>query len=432
VLIGLDRFGWPSMKTCALLAAFIASVVASAYLRLIFTLPVISLGLFALLWPLINRDKLSKPILLSLINTGAVLLCAGLSVTLFNALEAFRSTTPSTRRIYTADYGTPRTEGAWLSGSSEPLGYRYKEGLSPMRSRLIEQETGKVIYDVTYSFNDNGLRKTFDKGANTSNTALFLGGSFTFGEGLDDNESLPSQFSQLTGWKSINAGMHGYGSHQALQALRDNPTYSRITGGSGIDLVVYRVMNDHANRADGMSDWDKYGPCFNLTPRGVVEYQGTFSECKKRLSISSALRNTLNFLTKTKEPFSRILLKRLNNTLFREQAEKRQIAIITEMQRLSKSRSSQLVVVIENLISPHNNTRADKGAGCHMDSRMNLLASELVKRGIATVKISDITSDAECSSGRLSIPNDGHPSGYANKKVAYALAKSLIKTGSGF
>jgi len=53
---------------------------------------------------------------------------------------------------HVGDYGTPAAEGAWVSGPDQSLGYRYRTGLKPLRSRLVGQDSGRVIYDVLYSF----------------------------------------------------------------------------------------------------------------------------------------------------------------------------------------------------------------------------------------------------------------------------------------
>jgi len=417
------------MKILALIALFIASILGSIYLRLIFTLPLVSLGLTMLLWAFFNRNLKNKSIFLITVNAGAVVLCAGSALTLLNAMESLRPATHPIRRTYTADYGTPKTEGAWLSSPSEPLGYRYKQGLAPMRSRLIEENSGNVIYDVTYTFDSKGLRRTPDQYKTPPRKALFLGGSFTFGEGLEDSQTLPSKFAQSTGWYSINAGMHGYGSHQALQSLRDQGTYRRLTAGSHIDLIVYRVMNDHANRAAGMSEWDKYGPCFTVSNIGLIQYEGSFVKCKNRVNLKNYFQKLLSFLTKTKEPFSRSVVQRMNEAFFRDHAERRQVAIIVEMQKLAELRKSHFVVVNETVMAPTTKSSSSMNNECQIDPRMLLLTSHLTKRGIDVINTHEIYSKSDCSTDILAIPDDGHPSEYANSKVAAELLTTLRKTG---
>jgi len=153
---------------------------------------------------------------------------------------------------HVGDYGTPASEGAWVSGPEQSLGYRYRTGLKPLRSRLVGQDSGRVIYDVVYSFDPQGNRvSTPAPAAEQKPAALFLGGSFMFGEGLKDQDTLPSQFAQISGVSAINAGMHGYGSHQAYRLLDDDTLYRQRTNQQPVQLVVYRVIGNHAIRASG-------------------------------------------------------------------------------------------------------------------------------------------------------------------------------------
>lgn len=85
---------------------------------------------------------------------------------------------------------------------------------------------GNLIYDVTYLINQNGFRKTpqfYEKNENTI-YINFYGGSFTFGEGVAQNETLPAFFSKLSKKNVIvnNYGFHGWGVNSSLMLLKDN------------------------------------------------------------------------------------------------------------------------------------------------------------------------------------------------------------------
>ena len=44
-----------------------------------------------------------------------------------------------------ADYGTSASEGAWVSGPEESLGYRYRQGLQPLKAKLVGKTSGRMI-----------------------------------------------------------------------------------------------------------------------------------------------------------------------------------------------------------------------------------------------------------------------------------------------
>lgn len=401
---------------------FILALTVALGLRLVLTLPLVvaSLGLLVLI-PVAKHSNKSKYLL---INVGFTMLLSGIAFTIVNLVSTMNYKKPY-KRVYVADYGTPKAKGAWVSGASEPLGYRYKTGLKPIRSKLIDEDSKFVIYDVTYSFQGNGLRTT------TSPTvahllgkqALFLGGSFTFGEGLDDESTLPSLFSHETGWSSINAGMHGYGTHQAYETLRNPVLYAKTVNHKKVDLIVYRVMDDHVNRAAGKSDWDRYGPCFQVSRNNAIDYQGTFESCKIRPSLSSGARAFLSILMKTKEPLTRSLLENTEQIIFRNYDERRQLALITEMNQLALSKGAKFIVLNETISPPTEDMQNAKSRQCNLLHRMIDLGSKLRANGIDVIDFHQIVSHAICSSGSLAIPRDGHPSRFANSLAAKSLAR---------
>ena len=86
------------------------------------------------------------------------------------------------------------------------------------------KETDEVIYKVTYTIGPNNLRKTQRVNENENLLIRYFGGSFVFGEGLNDNETL-SFYTQLTAKniESQNLGFHGHGVHNALKLLEKTP-----------------------------------------------------------------------------------------------------------------------------------------------------------------------------------------------------------------
>ena len=89
------------------------------------------------------------------------------------------------------------------------------------RVRATRRENHEVVYDVVYNFDSHGLRMTPPDGESGGECILFFGGSFAFGQGVADHETLPSLVGQKTGgrFRAYNVGFHGYGPHQMLYAL---------------------------------------------------------------------------------------------------------------------------------------------------------------------------------------------------------------------
>lgn len=96
-------------------------------------------------------------------------------------------------------------------------------GFLPLHGNYTSKKlsrNGDILYDVTYSIGDDGFRITPQSNDSVQVHINFLGCSFTFGEGLNDNETLPFSLQASNEHISVkNYGMHGYGVHQALRIV---------------------------------------------------------------------------------------------------------------------------------------------------------------------------------------------------------------------
>ena len=99
-------------------------------------------------------------------------------------------------------------------------GWCANPGIYPNVTKKI-RKTNEFIYSVQYSIGQNNLRITPTLNLNTSILMRYFGGSYVFGEGVNDIETL-AYFSQVANdsVKSVNLGFHGYGPHNALALLQ--------------------------------------------------------------------------------------------------------------------------------------------------------------------------------------------------------------------
>jgi hypothetical protein len=151
------------------------------------------------------------------------------------------------------------------------LGY----SLNPNRSvRAGIHDSIGVIYDVTYRVDSHGLRVTPASG--TSGPAVgFFGCSWTYGEGVEDDETLPNQFARATGgrYRVFNFALHGYGPHQMLRAIETRRHDSLL--GPKPAAFVYLAAAWQVPRSAGHSPWDRSGPRYVLSGDSV-RYTGPF------------------------------------------------------------------------------------------------------------------------------------------------------------
>ena len=427
------------------LLLLLLAVASSAFLNLAFTLPLILLGLSLVMFSRTRLLRRCAWIADGGLLAGITAVMLGLAMSVVNLQRLLQKTAATTNQPtastaeshapapapprvidegsrHVGDYGTPASEGAWVSGPEQSLGYRYRTGLKPMRARLVGQDSGRVIYDVVYSFDPQGNRvSTPAPAAEQKPAALFLGGSFMFGEGLKDQDTLPSQFAQISAVPAINAGMHGYGSHQAYRLLDDDTLYRQRTNQQPVQLVVYRVIGNHAIRASGRYPWDRFGPCYQVVGTGSLQYQGSFQACGRRWGFHNAASNILQTLENSREPFTRDIAETWERALTTERDHRRHLALIAGMQKKASQRGAVFVVVNETL-SPAKTPDASGRYACSVDSSAVAVGQELRRMGIRVLDTHQVLSLAECTNGSWIIPGDGHPSATANRQLARALA----------
>jgi hypothetical protein len=131
-----------------------------------------------------------------------------------------------------------------------------------------DPQSGVSIYKADYTINSNLLRETWS--AETDPTIAFFGDSFTFGEGVNDAETLPQIFADLLGRKQrvLNLGFSGYGPQQFLAELQTG----RFDGviGKQPRLFIFMTGPGHAERSACKPFWVRKGPRYVLENGEVV------------------------------------------------------------------------------------------------------------------------------------------------------------------
>jgi len=146
------------------------------------------------------------------------------------------------------------------------------------------------IWDVTYGTDEFGRRRTVSTLPNIrSQFALFFGGSFTFGEGSNDNQTIPSVFESVSDrFRAYNYGVPGYGTQQMLAKLQSSSVKYEVNEKSGVLFYIY-LEDVHEGRVIGqmnvVNGWANNFPYYKLNKEGKPEYRGTFSTGRPVLSV---------------------------------------------------------------------------------------------------------------------------------------------------
>jgi hypothetical protein len=153
--------------------------------------------------------------------------------------------------LFALDYmGAEFSRQVWLLKEyllgSEPVGIFREDDIygwahipsSVGRQRLVPD------YDAVYHIDSLGYRTAPNAPPLDTPKILFLGGSFTFGQGVEDSEPFPTVLQQA--WPNIrvvNAGVNGWGTAQAYLKLNDE-----FARNDEIVMVVYGFITHHLKR----------------------------------------------------------------------------------------------------------------------------------------------------------------------------------------
>lgn len=138
-----------------------------------------------------------------------------------------------------------------------------------------------VIFDAVYSVDSHGSRMTPDN-RKTADTAIVLFGcSYTFGEGLNDEDTFAWKLGELLGskYQIYNHAYNGWGSHQML-ALLESDRLNYLQNIYKNIHIFYMTFEGIQKRSAGHSYWDTKGPLYIVSKNNDVRRIGTFEEYK--------------------------------------------------------------------------------------------------------------------------------------------------------
>ena len=202
--------------------------------------------------------------------------------------------------LYREHFGTPvhRFQGTYADRTgngyykrSDVFGYG-PDGEASITSRKLYGEHAE--YDVEYSIGSDGLRVTpaAQAGETISGCILCFGGSYTFGEGVDDHDTMPYILGTLQSLKVHNYGFHGYGPHQMLSAIQNGRVRCSPR------LVIYQAIADHVARAAGYASWDRHGPRYAMQ-NGRVVRSGHFDDPQEGGILDKVVKMTEPYLRRS-------------------------------------------------------------------------------------------------------------------------------------
>lgn len=283
------------------------------------------------------------------------------------------------------------------------LGYAPNPGVAAGSSLVVDDTT---IYDVKYTINATGQRIGPLPPQPGKACILFFGGSFTFGEGVEDNETLPWRAGELTGIPTINFGFHGYGPHQMLSAI-ENGLVDEAAADCRPVAAVYSTVIEHVFRSAGKAFWDTDGPRYVADGSGLARHTGTFADyatgldraihkVRSKLDLSAAYRRFIGSYSRYQDDDIAIYLA----------------VIATAQERL---RAKYPGIEFSVLFWDQHRNEVSTG----LQAGIEAIPARLFK-------VTDAIPDLSENWGIYTLAYDGHPTALANEKLANFVVREVL------
>ncbi len=162
-----------------------------------------------------------------------------------------------------------------------------------------------TVYNVKSSIDKNSLRITPNHNPEHNQFALFFGCSIAYGEGLNDNETLPYQFQEnSSNYNSYNFAYPGYGTNHMLARMEYQNLSDNVTEKNGVAFYIF--FWDHIYRAIGAMQhycgWASNAPYYTLEDNQLIRKK-KFKNGRYAISKTYELIHQSNIVKKFKLDF---------------------------------------------------------------------------------------------------------------------------------
>jgi hypothetical protein len=403
-MIWARRLISPLLAVC-LFAGILAFVEHAPYVYLALTLFVILIFSAAKS----NNSSIWKPLL---VNLAAIILAIGLAEAYFAGWSELGFSPRLAKERFLLGPNSLATDLEPFI-SDEVRGYALPKNA---RIRSLETLGPEKIYDVIYTSNLYGLRISphdLYKSATSpedSKNLVFFGGSYTFGEGVQDYEAWPYLVEEKSGgrYRSYNFAMEGYGPHQMLRMLQTG-FIDTVNFDKKPVAAFYLAFPRHMIRSSckyPYFTWDVHGPRYKVNLSGQLEYAGKFDD---------------NWISKIKFLIFKQLAKShlIINSFWLQQLlgwtpnlfdKEKFIKIILQAQKIFTQKYGNRFY----MILWASNIWSDESA------EYKYIVSELNSYHINVIETKDIFDSYDNHKDRniYQIKHDGHPNKLAHEKIA--------------
>jgi hypothetical protein len=341
----------------------------------------------------------------------AILFNFGIVLCLLAAGEAYLSTNEYTSPIF-------------LDGDfyvhDDVLGWAPNKGIEAHAIKLgpagLLNHPAGLLFDTRYTIDSNGLRIAPPyRRDDLAGTVLFFGCSFTFGEGLKDNETLPYQVGAQSGgrYRTFNFGFEGYSPAQMLAEV-EHGIVRRVVDTTP-RYAYYVAIPGHVWRVAGLVSWGGHAPRYVLDADGTVHQEGYFEDRRplaERLGFGRRAAGQLN-----KSAVWRLLS--MGESRITDDDVRLYFAMVRRSQELLATQYPGIQFRI--ILWPNQDVPQERAV-------YEKMRDEFRRLEIPVDLVEDILPDYNRNRERFQISSaDEHPSALANRLIAQYLLNQIAK-----
>ena len=273
------------------------------------------------------------------------------------------------------------------------IGYRAYPGNYDVTKFLDKKE---LIYDVSYSIGSDGYRADI---SDDSFDAYMYGGSFTFGEGLNDNETLSAHLYNKYKVNTKNMGLNGYGLNHALFNITSNKTILNST-------IILLTFPAHALRSSCKPAYSKGSPLYKKVGNDIV-YMGS---CPFGSLFFKVIRKSYIYKLVQDAIYDKNIITDADIDLY--------ISIINEIYKNAQDNNSHLIIAF--IKAPESQLANTSWTNESIKSKLSLLSDDVVDVSLS--------NDMDFLDKKYKLHEfDSHPSSQANMIRADLLFEKINK-----
>jgi len=273
------------------------------------------------------------------------------------------------------------------------LGYQPTPGVQ--KHKVVSN--GKIRIDSKYTIGSNKFRVTPKiNNLERNKTMNFFGGSFVFGWGLNDNETLPYLTQKyFKKWNINNFGISGYGVHQTLALIKKNEATIK-------DVNILITHKFHVPRTTCKRDYSFGTPKYILNKKKKLIRKGYCNNANfKNIQLPKIVGSIIN-RSEIKKLVDRLYFRKVD---FNKNSIELYLSIIYEIDKIISKKEKYFFV------------------GYIIENQKNEIDDYILKKlDKNNIKIINLTLDPK--NKKYQLP-DGHPNKEANKKRSLMISNFL-------